>query len=59
MRRRAVSKGISKDGYITIAMSGVMPTTGVQNGKLTGSDATMIQAIAEKMGLKAKPAIMA
>ena len=48
-----------EDGYITIAMSGTMPTTGVQDGKLTGSDAMMIQAIAEKMGLKAKPAIMA
>lgn len=48
-----------EDGYMTIAMSGAMPVTGWQDGKLTGSDAMMVQAIAEKLGLKAKPAIMA
>jgi polar amino acid transport system substrate-binding protein len=48
-----------EDGYITIAMSGTMPVTGWQDDKLTGSDAMMVQAIAEKLGLKAKPAIMA
>ena len=48
-----------EDGYITIAMSGTMPVTGWQDGKLTGSDALMVEAIAEKLGLKAKPAIMA
>ena len=48
-----------EDGYITIAMSGTMPVTGLVDGKLTGSDALMVQAIAEKLGLKAKPAVMA
>ena len=48
-----------EDGYITIAMSGTMPVTGLQDGKLSGSDALMVQAIAEKLGLKAKPAVMA
>ena len=47
------------DGFITIAMSGTMPVTGWHDGKLEGSDAMMVQAIAEKLGLKAKPAIMA
>lgn len=48
-----------EDGYITIAISGTMPVTGLQDGKLSGSDALMVQAIAEKLGLKAKPAVMA
>jgi polar amino acid transport system substrate-binding protein len=48
-----------EEGYITIAMSGTMPVTGWQDGKLSGSDAMMVQAIAEKLGMKAKPAIMA
>jgi ABC-type amino acid transport substrate-binding protein len=48
-----------EDGFITIAMSGTMPVTGWHDGKLEGSDALMVQAIAEKLGLKAKPAIMA
>ncbi len=48
-----------EDGYITIAMSGTMPVTGLHDGKLEGSDALMVQAIAEKLGLQAKPAIMA
>src|SRR3954452_19337732 len=48
-----------EDGYITIAMSGTMPVTGWIGDKLAGSDALMVQAIAEKLGLKAKPAIMA
>ena len=47
-----------EEGYITIAMSGTMPTTGIQDGKITGSDAEMVAAIAEKLGLKAKPAVM-
>ena len=46
-------------GYITIAMSGTMPVTGWRDDKLTGSDALMVEAIAEKLGLKVKPAIMA
>lgn len=46
-------------GYITIAMSGTMPVTGMKNGQIVGSDAEMIVAIARRLGLGAKPAIMA
>ena len=48
-----------EDGFITIAMSGTMPVTGVKDGQIIGSDAEMIVAIASHLGLKAKPAIMA
>lgn len=48
-----------EDGFITIAMSGTMPVTGLQNGQIVGSDAEMIVAIAQKLGLQAKPAVMA
>ena len=48
-----------EDGYITIAMSGTMPVTGLQDGNLAGSDALMVKAIGDKLGLKAKPAVMA
>jgi ABC-type amino acid transport substrate-binding protein len=48
-----------EDGSITIAMSGTMPVTGVKDGQIIGSDAEMIVAIATRLGLKAKPAIMA
>jgi len=48
-----------EDGYITIAMSGTMPVTGFKDGQIIGSDAEMIVAIAEKLGLRAKPAVMA
>lgn len=48
-----------EDGFITIAMSGTMPVTGLKDGKIMGSDAEMIVAIASHLGLEAKPAIMA
>lgn len=48
-----------EDGFITIAMSGTMPVTGLKDGKITGSDADMVVAIAERLGLRAKPAVMA
>src|SRR5579872_564902 len=48
-----------EDGFITIAMSGTMPVTGLKDGQIIGSDAEMIVAIASHLGLKAKPAIMA
>jgi ABC-type amino acid transport substrate-binding protein len=48
-----------EDGYITIAMSGTMPVTGLKDGKLMGSDAEMVAAIAQRLGLQAKPAVMA
>lgn len=47
------------EGVITIAMSGTMPVTGLKDGKITGSDAEMVVAIAEKLGLGVKPNIMA
>ena len=46
-------------GVLTIAMSGSMPETGVENGKLAGTDAKMVAAIAPRLGLTAKPALMA
>lgn len=48
-----------EEGYITIAMSGTMPVTGFKDGQIMGSDAEMIVSIAEHLGLKAKPSIMA
>ncbi|MCM2475542.1 amino acid ABC transporter substrate-binding protein [Rhizobium sp. CG5] len=48
-----------KEGVITIAMSGTMPVTGFKDGKITGSDAEMVVAIAEKLGLGVEPNIMA
>src|SRR6266568_2554944 len=48
-----------EDGFITIAMSGTMPVTGVKDGQIIGSDAEMIVAIASHLGLGVKPAIMA
>ena len=46
-------------GFLTIAMSASMPETGVENGKLAGTDAMMVAAIAPRLGLTAKPAVMA
>ena len=48
-----------EDGYLTIAMSGSMPVTGIKDGKIIGSDAEMIVAIAKHLGLEAKPNVMA
>jgi len=48
-----------EEGFITIAMSGTMPVTGIKDGKIIGSDSEMIVAIASRLGLSAKPSIMA
>lgn len=48
-----------EDGFLTIAMSGTMPVTGIKDGQVIGSDAEMVVAIASRLGLRAKPAIMA
>ena len=48
-----------EEGFITIAMSGSMPVTGIKDGKIVGSDAEMIVAIAKYLGLGVKPNIMA
>ena len=46
-------------GFLTIAMSGSMPFTGIDGGKIIGTDADMVVAIAKKLGLEAKPNVMA
>ncbi len=48
-----------EDGVLTIAMSGAMPGTGVKDGAVIGTDADMVAAIAERLGLGIKPALMA
>lgn len=45
-------------GVITVATSGDMPMAGVENGQLIGTDGEMINAIAERLGLKTKTALM-
>ncbi len=48
-----------EDGFITIAMSGAMPNTGMKNGAPVGTDVDMVTAIAKRLGLGIKPAVMA
>ncbi len=48
-----------EDGFLTIAVSGSMPFTGLQGGKMIGTDADMVVAIAKRLGLTPKPAVMA
>jgi polar amino acid transport system substrate-binding protein len=48
-----------EEGFITIAMSGSMPVTGLKDGKIIGSDAEMVMAIAKRLGLGVKPNLMA
>jgi polar amino acid transport system substrate-binding protein len=45
-------------GYLTCAIAGDLPMTGVKDGQFIGMDAEIITAIAEKLGLKTKPALM-
>jgi polar amino acid transport system substrate-binding protein len=45
-------------GFLTVAIAGDMPMTSIKDGALIGSDGEIIIAIAEKLGLKAKPALM-
>ena len=45
-------------GVLTIANSGEMPMIALQDGKLIGSDAKMVEAIAAKLGLGVKSALM-
>ena len=45
-------------GFLTVAIAGDMPMTSVKDGQLIGTDGEMITAIAERLGLKAKPALM-
>jgi polar amino acid transport system substrate-binding protein len=48
-----------EDGVLTIAMSGAMPGTGMKDGAVMGTDADMVAAIAKRLGLGVKPALMA
>lgn len=45
-------------GVLTVAMNGDMPMTSIKDGKLIGTDGEMIVAIAQKLGLDVKPALM-
>lgn len=45
-------------GSFTIAFSGDMPGTGYQDSKMVGYDGEILQQIADKLGLKVKPALM-
>jgi ABC-type amino acid transport substrate-binding protein len=45
-------------GVLTVAIAGDMPMTNIRNGKLIGTDGEMIAAIAEKLGLEVRPALM-
>jgi len=45
-------------GYLTCAIAGDLPMTGIKDGQFIGMDAEIITAIAEKLGLKTKPALM-
>jgi len=45
-------------GYITVATIPVLPVTGVKDGAFIGTDGSMISIIAQRLGLKAKPAFM-
>lgn len=48
-----------EEGFLTIAMSGSMPQTGLKDGMVVGSDADMVAAIAKHLGLAVKPNLMA
>jgi len=45
-------------GALTVAIAGDMPMTSIADGKLIGADGEIITAIAGKLGLRAKPALM-
>lgn len=45
-------------GVLTVAIAGDMPMTSAKDGQLIGTDGEIITAIAERLGLKTKPALM-
>ncbi|HWU63782.1 MAG TPA: ABC transporter substrate-binding protein [Ensifer sp.] len=49
---------LAEDGKLTVAFTGDMPGSGWQDGKLIGYDGEIMQKIADKLGLKIKPALM-
>jgi len=48
----------AEPGFITVATVPAPPVTEVKDGKFLGTDGEMISTIAERLGLKAKPALM-
>lgn len=56
--RAAPSFKTVSPGALTVAINGDMPMTSVKDGKLIGTDGEMIVAIAQKLGLEAKPSLM-
>lgn len=57
-RAQAPSFKTVEPGFLTVAIAGDLPMTGIADGKLIGTDGEMITAIAGKLGLKIKPALM-
>jgi ABC-type amino acid transport substrate-binding protein len=57
-RAAAPSLKTVSPGALTVAINGDMPMTSIKNGKLIGTDGEMIAAIAQKLGLEAKPSLM-
>ena len=45
-------------GYLTCAIAGDLPMTGLKDGQFIGTDVEIVGAIAERLGLKMKPALM-
>lgn len=45
-------------GVLTCAIAGDLPMTGLKDGQFVGADVEIVSAIAGKLGLKAKPALM-
>ena len=47
-----------EEGVLTVAFNGDMPGTGYQDGALIGIDGELMMWVADKLGLKVKPALM-
>ncbi|MCL2891641.1 substrate-binding periplasmic protein [Brenneria tiliae] len=44
-------------GYLTVAILGELPASGIDNDRITGTDGEIISLIADKLGLKVKPVL--
>lgn len=44
-------------GYLTVAVLGELPASGIDNNRITGTDGEIISLIAERLGLKVKPVL--
>ena len=47
-----------EEGVLTVAFNGDMPGTGYQDGSLIGIDGELMMWVADRLGLKVKPALM-